>query len=180
MDELDDFDGATTTFGVESMPDGELTATMVRGGTRIDKWAGNDSNPGGSIIGIKYEVVTPAAPKGQEGNPDHKGQVFQFKHWLNREEARQQLMDELKRVGFQVDEWGDKTSEYPRTRMVPLALKYLRLEGVELKLAKKTKQGNTKKFVSLYMNGKVAGNDPIPSAAVLACKDVPETAEETF
>jgi hypothetical protein len=176
----DDFEGTTATFSIDSMVDGDLTAKMVLGGTKHDRFNGNDSQPAGPTMNVKFEIVTPPAPRGETGDPELAGKTFSFKYWLNRPEARQIMLDELKRLGFQVDEWGDAGSAYPKKVMVPAAFKYLRLEQVELKVTKKTKAGNSRKFTSIYLNGRVGSTDPIPSADVLACKDKPETMEEAF
>jgi hypothetical protein len=177
----DDFDDTTAGFEFSALPDGNFEALIIR---RTDgHFAGKDDNPAGRTLNITYEITKPPAAEGSEPDPELIGEQFSDKKWLNRPEAKETLMKELKRLGFNIESWGKVDSDFPRATMVPLALKYLTLTKIPVKLAKKTTTKGNRSFANLYINGRVkyeGDPDIVPNELVMAVADEPESAAELF
>lgn len=179
----DEFEDADTRNPLEKMPEGKFTGKITK---RVDGWFnGSASAAAGRTLTLTYEIVTPA---GDEPDPELAGRTFVKKVWLNSPEKAGNFLKALKNVGFDTDSWGAKDSPFPKSTMVPLALKYLRLKDVVLQLAKKNGKpkapGSPERWEDeVYINGRVLGEQEaktIPNADVLAVADEPESAEEMF
>jgi hypothetical protein len=176
-DSWDDFDSADGPL--EKLADGNFEGRIVKRSDR--KIEGKDGKPPGRILTLQCEILVPS--DGTE--EDLCGEEITWDQWLTRPEAKKILMQGLERVGFEVKSWGDPESEFPMRKMLPLALKYLVVQGPTLKLAKKTTKSSkdNREFPNIYMNGRVLADGEskvIPNDAVMAVAAIPEADKDLF